>query len=407
MDPHLVGKRCVLLLNGYEPLTPERSVARLTREFARSARTWNVTAQAEEPRPISTRSEIIVPVRTDGPNWTVQSDCRILYWGDMVLADFARPHWRRLLEGAVALSDFVVSGTAFRYFRTNWRYGAFFCYPIVLFVVFAYLATLAGTAAEQWFSAPALAAAPIGVAVFYALTFWPGRPLFFNYLLDDWIFARAYARGLRPDLHDRLDGFAHALVDVVRESDADEMLLAGHSLGAALSLDILARALAIAPDLTKKRRIVLLSTGSSLLKVALHPAADALRKAVDTVAGADGVDWVEYQSVVDIISFYKVDPVAAAGLTPRGKPILRTLRIRAMLEPGSYRRFRFDFFRLHRQLVMGNERRHFYDFFLICCGPLTLLRRVFDPDFANQAIGPDGALIAESPALLSADGGRG
>lgn len=381
----IVQKRCVLFLNGYEPLTVARTLQRLRREFERSARTWAVSTRVEEDgeRPVPR-----LAVETAGPDWRVSTDFRLLYWGDLVLSDFARPQWQRLLGGALALMDFALSGTALRFFRTNWRYGAFFLYPFVLVAA----AVAAGLWASRFaaLAAPAIVAAGVGLAVAYGLTLWPGRRLFFGYLLDDWRFARDYARGHRPDLEERLDVFARELVEVLRTSDADEIVLAGHSLGAALKLDVIARALRLAPQLP--RWPILLSTGSSLLKVALHPAARGLRAAVAQVADDDRIAWVEYQSVVDIISFYKVDPLAALGLPARGKPWRATLRIRAMLDPKTYRRFRYDFFRLHRQLVMGNERRHFYDFFMICCGPMTLRQRFNDPDAARDALAPDGRL---------------
>ncbi len=65
----------------------------------------------------------------------------------------------------------------------------------------------------------------------------------------------------------------------------------------------------------------------------------------------------------------------------------------------TYRRFKANFFRLHRQLVMGNEKRYFYDYYMICCGPLRLETRVLKPETIVGRFTEDGALkIDDQPA---------
>jgi hypothetical protein len=44
---------------------------------------------------------------------------------------------------------------------------------------------------------------------------------------------------------------------------------------------------------------------------------------------------------------------------------------------------------------MGNERRYFYDYYMLCCGPIALGDRVANPDRAVAAFGTDGALDAQ------------
>jgi hypothetical protein len=46
---------------------------------------------------------------------------------------------------------------------------------------------------------------------------------------------------------------------------------------------------------------------------------------------------------------------------------------------------------------MGNERRYFYDYYMLCCGPLPLREWVESAERAVSAFGADGALI-EAPA---------
>jgi hypothetical protein len=151
--------------------------------------------------------------------------------------------------------------------------------------------------------------------------------------------------------------------------------------------------LQIDPQLgARGKRLHIVSSGSSLLKVALHPAAGWLREVVRRVATAPNVYWVEYQALVDIINVYKVDPVVALGMPATGKPIVKIIRIRMMVQEHTYRRFRLNFLRIHRQAVMGNERPYFYDYYMLCCGPIALVDRVENPDRAVAMFAADGAL---------------
>jgi hypothetical protein len=46
---------------------------------------------------------------------------------------------------------------------------------------------------------------------------------------------------------------------------------------------------------------------------------------------------------------------------------------------------------VHRQFVMGNEQRYFYDYYMICGGPVALPQRVVYHDGAVEAFAPDGS----------------
>ena len=243
-------------------------------------------------------------------------------------------------------------------------------------------------------------APPLAFAVFVVLRLTFGRLLFIRFALDDWYFARDFIHRVRPGIGDRLDRFARELVRLARETDADEIIIYGHSLGAPLSLVVVDRALELDPRLGRRGRPVhVVSSGSSLLKVALHPAAGWLLEAVARVANAP-IYWVEFQALVDIINVYKVNPVAALGIAPTGRPIIKTIRIRLMVEEATYRRFHLNFLRIHRQAMMGNERRYFYDYYMVCCGPIPLIERVANSDGAVAAFSAEGVLSRDG-ALFS------
>ena len=88
----------------------------------------------------------------------------------------------------------------------------------------------------------------------------------------------------------------------------------------------------------------------------------------------------------------------------RRNPRIVPVRFRDIIRPEHYDKFRWQFFRVHFQFVMANERPNIYDFYMIACGPVPLRERMSEPDAAlSIAIGDperraqkeeDGALVA-------------
>jgi hypothetical protein len=389
-----VAKRCVFFLGGYEPISPERQHERFCREIERFQRTWNVATSVSAMALSKDAAVASWQIETRAPNWRVETEYRSLRWDDIVAADFARSDVVRLPRAFFAFADFIFSGTALRYFSVNWRYGLFFLYPVVILAAFAAAAIYGALALVNWgLPMPALLGPAAAILIFAVLIVWPGRAMLLPYMLDDWLFAYELVHKTRPELEQRLDAFASDLAARLRDRSFDEIIVSAHSLGNALKLEVVDRALRLVPEFGRAgETLSLLSTGSSLLKIALHPAANWLKAAVERVSRHPGIFWIEYHALVDLISFYNVNPVTALKLPATGKPLMRKLRVRHMLDDETYRRFRGNFFRLHRQLVMGNDRRYFYDYFMICCGPFRLQTRVEDAELVMTAFAADGSL---------------
>jgi hypothetical protein len=391
-----VRKRCFVQMIGYEPVGAEHQHRRFIREMARFQKTWNVQGEVSPPVVSADGAVANWTIETRGPNWHVVTDFHFFRWDDFIAADMAHSDWWRFPLGIAALFEFILTGTVVRYFIIAWRYGGFFLFPLLYLFGMAWLsiAITRYEAGHLGLPYPLLTAPLLWLALFIGLRFTFGRYIHIGYALDDWYFARDFVHHARPGLDARLDRLARELVRLVRESDADEIIVDGHSLGAPLSLVVVDRAMALDPQLGGAGKpLHLVSSGSSLLKVALHPAAGWLRETVSRIANAPAIYWVEFQALVDIINVYKVDPVVALGLPATGKPILRIMRIRMMVAEETYRRFHLNFLRIHRQAVMGNERRYFYDYYMLCCGPLALGDRVDDPERAVTEFAADGSLV--------------
>ena len=408
----MVRKRHLYLISGYDPVGAGGHYRRFVRGLATFARTWNVTAAVSElSNPLANAARHWT-VTTQAGNWRVQSTYHPMAWDDIVLADFARPIPQRLARFGLAFLEFVQTGTAFRFFRTSFKYGLFFLFPMFHLIVFSVAGIALGRViAAHWQLeglASFLATAAVALAGFLGLLRWPGRRWRVSQALDDWIFSSDYLHRRRPDVEARLDQFAQDLVARVRAADCDEIVVIGHSLGATLAVSVVARALMRDPALgTRGPSVCLLTVGSTIPKFTLHPDADQIRCEVALVALAPSIVWAEYHARADPISFYKFDP--ATGPVERDrferKPIIRLVRLRAMLEERTYRRIQLKFMRLHHQFVMANERRTAYDYYMMGCGPVAFERTVMAMSGAVDLIAADGTLIertTEPPARLAA-----
>jgi pimeloyl-ACP methyl ester carboxylesterase len=395
-DP-TIKTRLVFHIGGYEPMPPAEVHARFVRELRRFERTWSATASVSEMT-LET-DQAAWEVITAGPNWRVETRCHLVRWDDLMAELARRPAWQRVPPGLLAFADFVAGGALWGYARTNWRYALFFLYPYLLMAIFAVVAWFGGA-----FIAQASGSVPIGIAAslvaFFALLQGPGYWLYLPLAFDGWIFSRNYIRNGVPVLDRRLDLVAREIVAAARAGQVDEIVIFGHSLGTVLAVDLANRALRLDPDLgLTGTRVALVTTGSSILKIGLHRGAVRFKAGLARVASAPGVFWAEYQSHIDPLNFYNTDPVAETGLKATGRPVVRIVWIRNMLDPVTYRRIRRNIYRVHCQFVSGNERRAAYDYFMLLCGPLSVERQVGLLDGAASAIGEDGALLGAPPQL--------
>jgi hypothetical protein len=401
-DSPVIGSRLVFHFGGYDPVSPTKMYSRFVRELTRFRQTWSVASSASALLVAADRAKWTIV--SNGPNWRVETDHQLFRWDDIMAGYAHRPVWWRLPMGLLAFADFVAGGVLWGYARTNWRYALFFLYPYLLLLVMVVASSYAAELAARTSGSIAIGIAA-GVLTFIAFYLGPGRWAYLPVAFDDWIFSRSYIRHSDPELERRLDAVADEIISAARARSVDEILLFGHSLGAVLAVDVLDRAFSREPDLgSRGPRLVLVTAGSSILKIGLHRAAGRLRDALARVSRSPGVFWVDYQALTDVMNFYKTDPVRECGLEPTGRPIIRTVRISRMLEPESYRRVRRNLYRVHCQFVSGNERRTAYDYFMLLCGPLPAEQQARSDEGAASEIDDNGRLL--HAAAPSADPAR-
>jgi hypothetical protein len=399
----MVPKRYFFHVSGFDPYDAGAQYRRFVREAGRFAKTWDVNAQVSTMRAEGAK-DIHWTVTTQAPGWQVVTVFELLDWSDIVRGELKRPSGRRLREGLATFVDLVSSGTAWRYFSANWRYGMFFLVPflnVFLFVAVAIsVASYAASALEPAFISMLWRVCFAGTAavfMFVTLMRWPGHRWRVPQALADWIFARDYMLGRHPEMNARIEAFAARVIACACRADAQEIIIAGHSLGATIVVDLLARAFDRDPSLGRHGpKLCLLTIGATIPKLALHPRGAWLRKATRHLAAEPSLAWAEYQARDDFISFHKFDPVKLTRLddfSQADSPVIRRVQIHQMLTVPTLRRFRFNYMRLHYQFVMANERRTAYDYFMLMCGPAPFRRTIRQPNGPADLYGADGSYV--------------
>ena len=406
----MIRRRHVYHLAGYDPIDAEGQYRRFRRQLEVFRRTWNVNASIDAIERSSSPPTARWAVNAKAANWNIDAVHEVWMWDDLVRGDFTRALPVRLYKAVITYLDFILTGTMFRYVMANQRYAIFFLFPILAVVLFA----TAGWFVGRWVTAAlglgGIGATAVGIlcglVVFLALLRWPGRRWRVELLLDDWIYARDYLYGRRPDIDARLDQFADALLARVRAGGVDEVVVVGHSLGAMFAVDVIVRALTREPRFARCGvSVCLLTIGATIPKFALHPRAQRIRAMTARAAAEPLVAWAEYQSRGDAISFYRFDPVALKripGDRLDGRPVIRRVHIHDMITPESFARCRFNVLLLHYRSVMANDRRAAYDYYMMTCGPIAFADWTTAQSGFLDFIAADGSLANKAPARAAA-----
>ena len=378
----LVRRRHVFYVEGYDPQGARGYSGLFRRECKRFLTVWPVTAEIGE---LVLDSDDLAhwDIETKGPNWQVSTRYEFLRLEDFIATNLARPLISQALRALRWMLNDLVSGTLLRIFRASWRFALHLIVPQALLLAWLALSLAAGAllgyVTLRWLSFPALAAL-FCLAAGAILTFVLLRPLaerwFVIRVTNGWPYLREFARDA-PSGYDRsIDVCARRVVLAAQAAEVDEILIVGHSAGGVIAPAVAARALELDPNLGRRGPAVTLMTVGSLLPAfALHPAAAKLRNVIRRLAVEGSLLWVDCQARKDVMNFWDFDPVRGVGVevgADRCNPLVWTVRLHDMLTDERYERLRYNYFRMHYQYIMGNDRRAPYDYFMLTCGPVRL-----------------------------------
>ncbi len=377
-----IRRRHVIYVSGYDPRGAQGYFDLFRRTCDRSQRLWPVSLTLQ---PVEIDSEDFAHWRLDlrGSDWQTTTHYDFLRLERFVQADMAGSTARQMLRALGWFVDDVVSGAQFRIFRASWRFGLhLLCFQLLLLAwiaVAAAVATIVGRTVGEYLGWPLWAAimSSLAAAVLVAVAL---RPLADRWrviqLSNSWTDLRRFGRNRSTRLNRAIDAGAQRVIAAARTNEVDELAVVGHSSGCVIASAIMARAMELDPDLSRRGpRLVLLTLGSVMPAVALHPAAQRMRDIVGRLAAAPGLTWIDCQSRKDVMCFANFDPVDGVGVdvgSRRSNPLLWRISFRDIIAPQNYNRFRWNHFRVHYQYIMGGDRRAPYDYTLLVGGPAAI-----------------------------------
>ena len=397
-----VQHRHIVYVQGYDPRGLAQYYRMFRTELRKFGRLYQLTTTISRPQTAPDGERASWSIETTAADWQTRTSYDFLRFEDLIQRDLAAPILGTVLQAIWIYWRLVFGGTIARFWKANWRFATFITYPHVLLLAEALCSlgiALAVAGGLQAVGIPRLFGIAAAIIVFVALLGtvlkYTENQTYLLYLLSDTIWTWQFSHRQRPEWDQRIDRFAEHLAKVARESDAEEIVVVGHSSGSFLGTEILARALKLDPSLGRHGpRIVLLTIGGNFPIVGFHATSKDFREHLRLLAVEPSIDWIDCQSRKDVMNFYPFDPIAGHGIDvgpSRRNPTIVPVRFRDIIKPEHYNLFRWKFFRVHFQFVMANERPHAYDFFMIVCGPIPLRDRTALPEAALAIATGDAA----------------
>jgi hypothetical protein len=388
-----VQNRHIIYVQGYDPRGLAQYYRMFRTELRKFGRLYQLKTTITRPQNVSDGEIASWSIETKADDWQTCTAYDFLRFEDFIQRDLAQPIWNTVFYAVWIYWRLVFRGTIARFAKANWRFATFITYPHLVLLAEALCAAgiafliqkgLGAIGVPNLFSI--LAATALFVALLGTALKYTEEKTYLLYLLCDTIWTWEFSHRGRPEWDQRIDRFAEHLCTVARTSTAEEIVLVGHSSGSFLVTEILARALKLDPALGRHGpRVVLLTLGGNYPIVGYHAAARDFRDHLRELAVEPSIDWIDCQARKDVMNFFQFDPIAAHGIDvgdARRNPTIVPVRFREIIAPEHYNLFRWQFFRVHFQFVMANERPHPYDFFMIVCGPVPLRERMILPDAA-------------------------
>ena len=392
IDSQSVRTRRVFYIPGYDPIHPRRYRELYRKEGAAQAAISDYEIEIAG-RQGAERYGWAVQSTQDGAR--VSAEVEVLVWSDIVRGSMSSSIPATYAQLLRTSWTYIASGTLR---RLMWlRKGPVIAalYPVGMLLLQLLLAVLAGWLAARlaWnglsyflslagLTVDVLAPFvrwPIGLVVAMLVLRWfkgqDGR-FFAYYLMHDYAYSARRGGANPPELEARMEAFGEVIAEAL-ESDADEVLVVGHSSGAHLAVSILA-------DLIRAGRVPqngpvlsFLSLGQVVPMVAFLPKAERLRTDLQYLSERDELTWIDVTAPGDGCAFALCDPVAVTGVARAGQkwPLVLSAAFTQTLSPERWAELRWRFFRLHFQYLCAFDRPGDYDYFRITAGPQTLAER--------------------------------
>jgi len=381
-----VDDRLVLYFPGFEPVSSKLHYLRFNRECGQFQKLWGVQ---QEIGPLNeAEGASYWQTETHGNGWSNSTRMVLMEWCSLLNHRDKPAFWRQVFASAPPYFSHFATLAPWRYFKTNWRYGLTFIYPVLTLLLAAAL-SLATMLVAVWVTAQLFGNPPvilfllIGLVLFFVIFRFLGQRWALPVLLE--YFHHAYCISFRGNetFKSRISVFSAILSREIEAGTADEINITTYSMGSVYAVSSLANAIRNKPDLLNGKMLYFTSIASSLLHNALMARCQWLRDDLKLVLEHSNIQWIEIYATNDPICFGKCSPESVIDGKAANAVVSRRVRFSRMVDKKRYRLMRYNFFQLHLQMVKANHHRYFYDFYLLLFGPrnvVDLLQRKADSE---------------------------
>ncbi len=371
-------RRITLYLPGFDPFPARRYREIYRREAAAQAAIsgYRITVTCDGTAAWDISAEF-----SEG---AAEGRVEVLVWHDLVRDSMRHGILATYLQLLRTAWTYMASGALFQMMRL--RRGPLLAglYPVAMLIaqLLIALALAAGVARTLpgWWGLAGIAVATAVLALFRRAD----RRLYAYYLMHDYAFAAHLDGAYPPALEARLARFTDRLAGALA-GDVDEVLLVGHSSGAAMAVSVMADLIRAGRVPANGPALALLTLGQVVPMLSFLPRAKRLRGDLAFLSEQPGIFWLDVSAPGDACCFALCDPVAVSGAAGPGQiwPLVISAAFSRTLSPERRRAMRHRWLRRHFQYLHAFDRPADYDYFAITAGPLTLARR-----FATRAPSP-------------------
>lgn len=386
-----VRHRRVLYIPGFDPFHPRRYRELYRKEGAQQAEISGFTlSQTKGDGPYSWH----VSAEIEGER--VETDIEVLVWSDIVSTSMAASISATYAQLARTAWIYIGSGALFRLMKLRQGPVVAALYPVALLLLQLIVAGLAGLIVGvglDYGIRPLSPPGPIVAAVLSTITGFGAAWLvlrwfkskdskvFAYYLMHDYAFSARWKGANPPELEARMAMFADQIAKAI-ETNADEILIVGHSSGAHIAISVLA-------DMIDAGRIPegkcsFLTLGQVVPMVSFLPDARRLRTDLHVMGGQSAIPWVDVTAPGDGCAFALCDPVSVSGVAPARQtgPLVLSAAFTQTLKPETWNALKRKYFRLHFQYLCAFDNLPGtpgdFDYFRVTAGPRTLGERFAD-----------------------------
>ncbi|WP_296098598.1 hypothetical protein [uncultured Agrobacterium sp.] len=363
-----VSSRLVFYFPGFDPLDAAAHHRRYERSAAQSGKTFGLDYAVGAVQEVEAGSRMEVVSISNGHE---TKSTIYVHDHNSIISDLrAPPIWKQIALGFKAGAEIITSGAAFRYFRHAWRFGLFFLFPYLLIFTGLVFSTLIAVSPLLLNVPPflCLLSVPAAWLFFYKLVIPFSARFHTLHLFADWRFALMVGRD-EPVARAWIEDKARKIL-LALETPSDEVLFVSHSMGASLALAVAGRVLELKPGAFDGRNISFVTLGGAALQCAFISKADRLRQSIGTLARDARIVWFDIQCLSDPIHLYKCNTAHLTGHADAAQPKIVRIKFKHSLSDERYRKNKFNFLRMHRQYVLGSDRKSGFDFALLTAGPL-------------------------------------